>query len=567
MKIQHWQFCTKLEKVKHASAILLSLKDKNAVDACLEIEIDKLQTENGVKVLLEKLDTLYLKDELLQSIDAYEEFESFRRPDGMKISDYKIEFDRKYNRAAKYDMTVKDGVLAYRFLKSANLSEQQQQLVKATVDEMKYSTMVKKLNSIFLETAGEAKEGLDIPFQIKSEPVFYGSSASASGSGHRGSYRGSSRNKSRGKQWSRHQSSGKTGHSGKPVHQKNPVIDGVQQECYTCHSWYHYAWECPITEENVRASGEGRQSEVTLYCKRPIRQNLLGEALGCAILDSGCPKPVAGEPWINCYLETLSEKEFADVKVSSSGDVVQFGDGAPKVVQKKIRIPIYADGIHKKLLWVNVVESDIPLLFSESTMGRYKMAIDFGKRILFIDNVKQDHMFFSSSGHYCLPIGKKRQVNLASVTPLANSVIQSEDGDQQSIWLAKDILVEDMTRAEKKKIAGKLHRQFSHASPERLISLIKDAGIDDEELLAILRDVNVNCTTCIKYKRSCPRPAVGLPMAKEFNETLAMDLKEITGHENKLWFLHIIDMATRYSSACIVDSKNKELIVQFLRSG
>ena len=58
LKVEHWQFCTKLEKNKQASAILLSLKDKNAVDACLEVEIEKLQADDEVEVLLEKLDTL-----------------------------------------------------------------------------------------------------------------------------------------------------------------------------------------------------------------------------------------------------------------------------------------------------------------------------------------------------------------------------------------------------------------------------------------------------------------------------------------------------------------------------
>ena len=33
LKVKHWQFCTKLEKNKQASAILLLLKDKNIWDS------------------------------------------------------------------------------------------------------------------------------------------------------------------------------------------------------------------------------------------------------------------------------------------------------------------------------------------------------------------------------------------------------------------------------------------------------------------------------------------------------------------------------------------------------
>ena len=260
------------------------------------------------------------------------------------------------------------------------------------------------------------------------------------------------------------------------------------------------------------------------------------------------------------------KKSFFDVKVQSSGEVFQFGDGEPKVAKKKICIPTYLDGVNKKLLWVNVVEADIPLLLDEKTMGSFKVTIDFGKKVVFIDGIEQKQLLFTSSGHYCLPIGKRRQVHLADATPHAKTIIVNtnksvKDTNVESVWLVKDLLVEDMTRAEKLRIAGKLHRQFNHASADRLILVVRDAGIHDEELITLLQDINGSCQTCIKYKRSSPRPAVGLPMAKEFNETLAMDLKELTGRGKKLWFLHIIDLGTRYSAACIVTSKNKERIV------
>ena len=34
------------------------------------------------------------------------------------------------------------------------------------------------------------------------------------------------------------------------------------------------------------------------------------------------------------------------------------------------------------------------------------------------------------------------------------------------------------------------------------------------------------CEICIEYKRTKPQPAVGFPLAKTFNETVAIDLKE-----------------------------------------
>ena len=44
---------------------------------------------------------------------------------------------------------------------------------------------------------------------------------------------------------------------------------------------------------------------------------------------------------------------------------------------------------------------------------------------------------------------------------------------------------------------------------------------------------------------------------------MAMDLKEWSSDE-KIWLLHMIDHATRYSVSCAVTSKKKELIVKKL---
>ena len=55
------------------------------------------------------------------------------------------------------------------------------------------------------------------------------------------------------------------------------------------------------------------------------------------------------------------------------------------------------------------------------------------------------------------------------------------------------------------------------------------------------------------------RPAIGFPVASRFNETVAMDLKSMG---NNLYILHMIDHATRYSSACLIRNKKKETIIK-----
>ena len=111
---------------------------------------------------------------------------------------------------------------------------------------------------------------------------------------------------------------------------------------------------------------------------------------------------------------------------------------------------------------------------------------------------------------------------------------------------------------KKRNIALKLHCQFSHPNEQKLISLLKDANVDDKELIAIINDVSDNCEICFKHNKPKPRPIVGFPLAKRFNETVARDLKE---WPSNTWFLHMIDHLTRLCASCVIKSKHKKVIV------
>ena len=95
--------------------------------------------------------------------EAYETFEKFMRPHGMSIADYVIKFEQLYFKAKSFKMEILDGVLAYRLLNSANLTIEQKQLVKATVNKMDYTVMKDQLKKVFTTVAvGENLNNLDI---------------------------------------------------------------------------------------------------------------------------------------------------------------------------------------------------------------------------------------------------------------------------------------------------------------------------------------------------------------------------------------------------------------------
>ena len=110
-------------------------------------------------------------------------------------------------------------------------------------------------------------------------------------------------------------------------------------------------------------------------------------------------------------------------------------------------------------------------------------------------------------------------------------------------------------------MACKLHRQFVHASSEKLLNLLKSAGkpwSHDKELHDEIQKVSKNCNIGKLYKKPSPGPIVGMPMAWRLQECVTMDLKFYKG---KI-LPHLIDHATRLSMSTVIPSKNPDVILQ-----
>ena len=96
-----------------------------------------------------------------------------------------------------------------------------------------------------------------------------------------------------------------------------------------------------------------------------------------------------------------------------------------------------------------------------------------------------------------------------------------------------------------------------------MLQLIKNAGEpwrDNQNLVEEIKNLSSNCPACKKYKKVPPRPVVGLPMATEFQETVAMDLKF---YDSKI-LIHLVDYCTRLSASSFIPNKNSDTILTFI---
>ena len=303
-----WQYLTDLDKKKQGPAIYLSF-DENIRKTCCDIKVKDLNGDDGVDILLCKLKSPFAKDISQATIIAYDKFEIFKRPANMNIVDFMDEFERLYNNIKKHDMELSTGVLAYRLLKSADISEDKQELARPTMSSFTYNDMKKQLKAIYDNLSTNEIKGSTT--EIKVEPTYevktYEKSDILDGYFSRGqsnAYRGS-----RGRGYNRFMENNQTSDTKRQASDSRRVNPsnhhGRVSRCTICQSVYHWFKDCP---HNV----QGSNSKVTLFTHEVQKcyvQNFLGETLNLAVLDSGCTKTVHGQECLKYYSESLCDDD------------------------------------------------------------------------------------------------------------------------------------------------------------------------------------------------------------------------------------------------------------------
>ena len=130
-----------------------------------------------------------------------------------------------------------------------------------------------------------------------------------------------------------------------------------------------------------------------------------------------------------------------------------------------------------------------------------------------------------------------------------------------TIALEEDIFnLNDVSKEDKIKRVEKVHNVMCHPRMDILIEFFQNSSEDDEETIEAIKTVSTNCEVCKKFKRTPSRPKVGLPMAKEFNECVSIDLKGPM--TNKSYILYLVDCFSRLTRGVIIKDKRPSTIVK-----
>ena len=566
-EVRLWENTTSIEVKKRAGTIVFTLPDK-VKEQALEIPLEHLQdgktvtvgTEerkySGVDCLLEVLDELYLENAAKEKFKCYDRFRNLKRKENQDVRDFILEFDKALKQLAEHEIQLPEPVKAYELLRGCNVDKYKYSVAVAIVGKLTYDNMKTTVRNITEIKESDSSHGVKVVKEEQDHVQYYADSQNGLydqgtesecfdqedvyygyGRG-RGMPRGS---QSRGRNHPRGMY--KQGYSNPQKNYKglNPIgRDGKQLTCRICQSINHFAKDCPDKKKTTSSAYLVAQEDIALFQQSGLNE-LTKQNYGLAILDSGCNTTVCGKQWLDVYMESLEEADKDNITWTESEMNFKFGDN--ESTQSTVCCTFPAILCEKKVtITAQVVEDMIPLLIGKQSMRKAKMILDFKNDTVTAFGVKQD-LIFGDSGH-------------CSVTLSPNTI--HEDvclcNTDNFVFLAN--ASEDV-----KETALKLHKQFAHPPAESLKSLLKSAGELNKELASAIDAVSSNCDICRRYKKPASKPVVCMPYAKDFNDTVAMDIKVFDASKN-IYFQHLIDHRTRFSTAKVVRSKGKETIVE-----
>ena len=239
-----WTVKPDLGKEKQAVAVALNLpgdgKNKIKEKVFCELKLDDLNSENGMCILFEFLDKYLLDDELMTSLNKFEDFDNFERKQGQNIREYVANFELKVSKLEKLNIKLPSEILALKLLRKANLSKQDRMIVLTGVNFADKGNIYKEMKNSLIKFMGELTERkAGKGSNVRPEPAWKKSTSSSN--------------------WKWYVQHGSIGVKKKKL---NPLgSDGQILLCNSCGSYRHLVAKCPDSWENMV---EGKANEVTV---------------------------------------------------------------------------------------------------------------------------------------------------------------------------------------------------------------------------------------------------------------------------------------------------------------
>lgn len=142
--------------------------------ATSELTVWEMSSSNGIELLVNKLDCIFLQDNNWCCFNTYLSFVNLKHKSNGSIDEYFCVFDNKLNKIREMKIELPNAILVCRLLKSYNLNEIHFQLALSITQEMTFNNM-RHIKKIFAESGGVlTSSGSESVMNPIEEPVFEG---------------------------------------------------------------------------------------------------------------------------------------------------------------------------------------------------------------------------------------------------------------------------------------------------------------------------------------------------------------------------------------------------------
>ena len=578
-----WQATTNHPKSKHGAYLVTGIPNKHKTfgnnlqeTILLKIRPAELATDpKSIDKVIEFLDGILGKTLRSYQMQLYSKVHYIRRTANQNIADYIREFDLYTTKCKNKNVDINSNIKTFILLLGAGLTTLQHEILKGVVDaatdDELYEKVKEKLigmltNSWATDPAENEKSNVQ---NVELSDTFFAENEEAfvTWQTRKKQFQKAKQNKFK-KSSSAQMKTTDSNHPASNLQARNNDVNpkdyhGRIYKCRECGSFKHLYRECPyvkgtfnrkqafVGEHNEGEGGYVTEPEsdednsvqkVFLTNDKKELNRFTAESLNSAALDTCCTSSVAGEKWMQIYLNAIPKHLKDRIKGPfSTGTEFTFGNNQSLVSGKAYKVPIII-GQELYDIIIDVIPSDIPLLLSKGHMKQIGISLNMTDDTA-TANGKPLKVSTTSAGHFIVSL--------------------LGDNDQEDTMLIQEIMAADLITANEKKVfhmLDKVHRQLGHRPKRVFIETLKSAEQWKESFGPMVDKIIDGCQGCLLRKRNPDRPVVALCPSKDFNEVVGLDLKIRKGRP----ILYAVDTFTRYTQGTYLKSKDPSEVVKGL---
>ena len=145
-----WQKLTEMPKNKQGLALqYVTQFDTRLHEVVMNIDPVKVESDNGFEIVLNVLDEYFNYDDRKEEIKLYDRLKTLKREEGQLVNDFMNEFDFLVMELQKYGNKFSETQLALRLMKTANITETQCEIIKASTPNFDYASIKQTMKRTF----------------------------------------------------------------------------------------------------------------------------------------------------------------------------------------------------------------------------------------------------------------------------------------------------------------------------------------------------------------------------------------------------------------------------------